>query len=132
VQFTRILAAQLRQPELSLLPLPRPPMSPIRALQAGKFAESELGFQLFLSAGLRAFRSRVGEANALVAACADASVRIRLNSPFDASLSRDYTWALQPGDDIWAVGGSILSLLDDCHVTNVEVSEAVAHDSDAH
>ena len=46
--LTRALAAQLGQPGLSLLPIPRPPMSPLRALEAGRYAESELGFQLFL------------------------------------------------------------------------------------
>ena len=123
--FTRVLAAQLGQPGLSLLPIPRPPMSPFRALEAGRFAENELRFQLFLSNSLRKFRSRVGEAEAIVAACADGSVRIRLNSPFDASLSQEYAWELQPGDDIDAVSSSIFSLLAECRVTNVQVAETI-------
>ncbi len=123
--FTRALAAQFGQPGLSLLPIPRPPMSPLQALEAGQFAQSELGLQLFLSTALRKFRSRVGEAEAVVAAYADGSVRIRLSSPFDVSLSQEYAWPLQPGDDMAAVASSIFSLLAECRVTNVQVTETV-------
>ncbi len=123
--FTRALAAQLGQPGLSLLPIPRPPMSYLQALHAGQFSASELGFQLFLSAGLRKFRSRVGEAQAHVTACTDGSVRIRLSSPFDAALSSEYTWKLQTGDDMAAVSTGIFSLLEECRVTNVEVVDTV-------
>jgi hypothetical protein len=130
--FTRAMAAQLGQPGLSLLPLPRPPMSHLRALEAGKFAESELGFQLFLSSALRKFRSRVGEAEAVVAACSDGSIHIRLSSPFDASLSKEYVWPLQPGDDMAAVSTGIFSLLEECRVTNVTVAETVQPVSASH
>lgn len=130
--FTRALAAQLGQPGLSLLPIPRPPMGYVQAIEAGNFAASELGFQLFLGTALRKFRSRVGEAEATVAASADGSVRIRLSSPFDASLSQGYAWALQPGDDMAAVSSGIFSLLSECRVTNVEVVETVQPVSASH
>jgi hypothetical protein len=130
--FTRALAAQLAQPGLSLLPIPRPPMSPLQALEAGRFAESELGFQLFLSAALRKFRSRVGEAEAVVAACADGKVRIRLTSPFDTSMSQEYAWPLQPGDDMAAVSAGIFSLLEECRVTHLTVAETVQPESASH
>ena len=123
--FTRALAAQLGQPGLSLLPIPRPPMSLLQALASGRYAESELGFQLFLSSNLRKFRSRVGEAEAVVAACADASVRISLSSPFDPLMSSEYAWRVQPGDDIADVGNGIFSLLEECRVTNVRVIDTV-------
>ncbi len=130
--FTKALAAQLGQPGLSLLPLPRPPMSHLQALEAGRFAESELGFQLFLSSALRKFRSRVGEAEAVVTACADGCIRISLSSPFEASSSQEYAWVLQPGDDIAAVGNGIFSLLEECRVTNVQVAETVQPVSASH
>ncbi len=57
--FTRALAAQLGQPGLSLLPIPRPPMSHLQAIEAGTFAASELGFQLFLSNALAKIPMRV-------------------------------------------------------------------------
>jgi hypothetical protein len=130
--FTRALAAQLGQPGLSLLPIPRPPMSPFRALEAGKFAQSELRFQLFLSAALRKFRSRVGEAEAAVVPSADGSVRIRLTTPLDDSLLQEYGWELQPGDDMAAVGNSIFSLLSECRVANIQVSDAIQPVSVSH
>ena len=123
--FTKALATQLAQPGLSLLPLPRPPMSPLRALAAGKFAQCEVEFQLFLSAALRAFRARVGEAEAHVAACADGSIRIRLSSAFDATLSQEFRWAVQLGDEMRAVSNAIFSLLEQCRVMNVQVLESV-------
>src|SRR5260221_10079986 len=130
--LTRAFAAQLGQPGLSLLPIPRPPMSHLQALEAGTFAESEVGFQLFLSAALRKFRSRVGEAEAVVTACADGSIRIRLSSPFDASLSQEYAWNLQPGDDLAAVSSGIFSLLEECRVTNVQISDTIQLVSASH
>jgi hypothetical protein len=130
--FTRALATQLAQPGLSILPLARPPMSPLRALRAGQFAHSELGLQLFLGSALRLFRSRVGEAEADVAACADSSVRIRLRSPFDASLSQQYRWAVHPGDDMAVICNSIYGLLADCRVTNIQVEESVQEVEPSH
>jgi hypothetical protein len=123
--FTRELAAQLGQPGLSFLPIPRPPMAPLQAIEAGLFSHSELGLQLFLSDALRKFRARVGEASALVASYADGSVRTGLSSPFDASLSAQYAWKLQPGDDLAAVANSIFSLLEECRVMDVQVAEGV-------
>jgi hypothetical protein len=123
--LTRLLAAQLGQPGLSLLPIPRPPMSPRRALEAGLFAQREIGLQLFLSTALRGFRAQVGEAQAFVCACADASVHIRLRSPFDTAPAREYVWKLQPGDDLAAIGSSIYSLLDECRVAHVQSAEAI-------
>ncbi len=123
--FTRELAAQLGQAGLSFLPIPRPPMPPLQAIAAGLFSQSELGLQLFLSDALRKFRARVGEASAVIAAYADGSVRTGLSSPFDASLSAEYSWKLQPGDDVAAVASSIFSLLEECRVMDVQVAEGV-------
>ena len=123
--FTREFAAQLGQPGLSFLPIPRPPMAPLRAIEAGLFSHGELGLQLFLSDALRKFRARVGEARSTVASYTDGTVRTGLSSPFDASLSVEYVWKLQPGDDIAAVASSIFSLLEECRVMDVEVAEGV-------
>ena len=65
-------------------------------------------------------------------ACADGSVRIRLSSPFDAALSPEYVWELQPGDDMAAVSTGIFSLLEECRVTNVEVVDTVQTVSASH
>ncbi|MEQ1882254.1 MAG: hypothetical protein ABL878_14935 [Burkholderiales bacterium] len=129
--FTKALAASLAQEGLSLLPIPRAPMSLYRALAAGRFAERELGFQLFLSNALKKFRASVGEPEASVAAFSDASVRVRLTSPFDTA-KPEYFWRLDPGDDLAVVSTSILGLLEECRVMNVQVAETVQAGSASH
>jgi hypothetical protein len=123
--FTQALAAQLGQQGLSLLPIPRLPMNMRGALETGRFALREMEFQLFLGNALRRFRARVGDPDATVASYSDASVRINLGSPFDASLDCEYRWPLFPEDDIGAVGTSIFGLLADCRVETVQVAETV-------
>lgn len=123
--FTRELAAQLAQEGLSLLPIPRPPMSFARALVAGRFTQRELGLQLFLSNALRSYRASVGEPNASVTAYTDGSVRVSLASPFDSAPPREYPWPLDPGDDLAEVANGIFGLLAECRVANVQVAETV-------
>lgn len=123
--FTQALARQLGQEGLSLLPIPRPPMGLQRALETGRFALREMEFQLFLSNALRRFRARVGDPDATVASYSDSSIRITLDSPFDASLACEYRWPLYPEDDLDAVSKSILGLLGDCRLETVQVAETV-------
>ncbi|HEV8262727.1 MAG TPA: hypothetical protein VGQ19_18480 [Burkholderiales bacterium] len=123
--FTLVLAEQLGQEGLSLLPIPRPPMNPQRALETGRFALREMEFQLFLSNALRRFRARVGDPDATVASYSDGSVRINLGSPFDASLACEYRWPLYPEDNLGAVGNSIFGLLAECRLETVRVAETV-------
>ena len=92
--FTSELAAQLGQPGMSLLPIPRPPMGFHGALLAGRFAWREVGFQLFLSSNLRKFRSRTGEPDVSVAAFTDGSVRVRLDSRLDETFKAEFIWPL--------------------------------------
>ena len=125
VPLTRILAAQLGQPGLSLLPIPRPPLSPGRALAAGLFAQREIGLQLFLSTALRGFRSRVGEARAFVRTCADDSMRIRLHSPFDTGPAQEYVWKLEGGDDLAAISDAVYGLLEECRVADVQSAQDI-------
>jgi hypothetical protein len=105
--------------------MPRPPMNLLRALETGRFALREMEFQLFLSKALRRFRVRVGDPDVTVDSYSDASVRINLGSPFDASLACEYRWPLYPEDDIGAVGSSIFGLLADCRLETVQIGETV-------
>ncbi|MEX0960011.1 MAG: hypothetical protein WDZ63_12050 [Burkholderiales bacterium] len=123
--FTKALAAQLRVPRLSLLPVPRPPATLLQALRGGRFAQRELGFQLFLSNALRLARMRSGDPDVTLAAHADASIRVRLTSRFDAGLDEQYRWPLDPVDDLAAVTDSICSLLAECRLDHVEVLDDV-------
>lgn len=130
--FTRELSGQLAQAGMSLLPIPRPPMGFTGALQAGRFAWREIGFQLFLSNNLRKFRSRTGEPDVFVASFADGSVRVRLDSRLDDSFNAEFTWPLDPDDDLAMVGESILGLLAECRLDFVDVADAVQPVSASH
>jgi len=123
--FTQTLAGQLGQEGLSLLPIPRPPMTLQRALETGRFALREMEFQLYLSNALRRFRARVGDPDATVVSYSDGSVRITLTSPFDASLACEYRWPLYPEDDLGEVSNSIFGLLAECRLETVQVAETV-------
>lgn len=130
--WTRALASQLAQPGLSLLPMARPPLPLRAALAAGRFAWREAQFQLFLSRELRDLRARVGEPEVAVAAFADGSVRISLATPFEATPPAQFRWPLEPGDDLEAVGSSILGLLSDCRLDRVDVLPEVQPAGAAH
>ncbi|HWA12234.1 MAG TPA: hypothetical protein VHA15_04005 [Burkholderiales bacterium] len=122
--WTRALSEQLAQPGLSLLAIPRPPLSIRRALAAGRFARNELGFQLFLSQAVRDFRARVGEPSVRIAAHADATLRIALSSPFDAAVV-EYRWPLEPADDLAAAVAAITDLLRECRLEAVDILPSV-------
>lgn len=128
--LTRELGRQLALPDVSVLAIPRPPMSLVRAVATGWFAARELGFQLFLSNALRQARTRIGEPDVTISAAPDNIVRIRLTSPFDEGLDQTYGWPLSPCDDLDAVGNSIFSLLDEARVERVAVMATVDHDRD--
>ncbi|HUF22161.1 MAG TPA: hypothetical protein VMP00_15585 [Burkholderiales bacterium] len=123
--FTRALSTQLQTPGLSVLPVPRPPQDPLQALRNGRFAQRELGFQLFLSNALRKARMRSGDPDVTLAAHADESIRVRLTSPFDESLDEQYRWPLDPVDDLAAVTDSICSLLAECRLDRIDILDTV-------
>lgn len=131
IPFTKALASTLAQEGLSLLPIPRAPMPPYRALAAGIFAERELGFQLFLSKTLRQFRASVGEPDTHVGSFTDGSVRVRFSSPFN-SAREEFVWPLAPADDLRVVSASIFSLLEECRLFNVQIAETVQGVSVSH
>ncbi|HZP94454.1 MAG TPA: hypothetical protein VFB20_16455 [Burkholderiales bacterium] len=125
VPFTRMLARQLAVPGATLLPIPRPPATLARAPQQGRFAGNELGFQLFLSNALRRARMRFGDPGVTVAAYSDATVRVRLTSPFDAADEEEYRWPLRPEDALDEVANSIFGLLAEVRLDRVEVPDTV-------
>ncbi|MGH8631790.1 MAG: hypothetical protein ACREU7_13635, partial [Burkholderiales bacterium] len=123
--FTQALARQLSGSGMTVLPIARPPMSVPRAAQAGRFAHAELGFQLFVSSALRRARTRFGDPDVTVAAFVDATVRVRLTSPFDESFVQEYRWPLAPADDLEAVASSLFGLLAEARLERVTVLDTV-------
>jgi len=66
--LTHMIAGQLAQPNVTVLPLARPPVPLAQAAALGRAAADELGFQLFVGGALRRARSGIGEPTVIVAA----------------------------------------------------------------
>ena len=65
---TKLLAQQLAQPGLEVLPIARAPVALYLASDAGRAAQIELAFSLFLSNEVRKFRMSVGEPTVVLSA----------------------------------------------------------------
>lgn len=123
--LTRELAAQLNQPGVEVLPLPRPPLDLLRAAHAGRVAQLEAAFSLFASNAVRRHRSATGDPIAVISAHDDSELRVSLSSPFDDTTIDGYRWPLHPLDDIERIVGSITELLGECRVNNVHCAGSV-------
>ena len=117
--LTRLLAAQLGQSGVEVLPLARPPLDLLRAGHAGRFAQLDAAFNLFASNSVRRFRGATGDPLAVISAHDDADVRVSLSSQFDDTLLDGFRWPLHPLDDLARIVGSITELLAACRVGNV-------------
>lgn len=134
--LTRLLAQQLAQPGLEILPLPRAPVALYLACDAGRAAQIELAFSLFLSNAVRQFRMAVGDPAVVLSAHdngeGSAEVRVSLSSAFDEALLEGFRWPLYPGDEISEILNKINELLLACRLTDVQAVAAVAGDLTAH
>lgn len=127
--LTRLLAQQLAQPGVELLPLPRPPLAILEATHAGRCAQLELAFSLFVSNTVRQFRATVGEPTVVLAAHRDeagaAELRVSMSSALDDTLLEGFRWPLHPLDDFDRVVESVVGLLRDCHLGDIRAVESV-------
>jgi hypothetical protein len=134
--LARELARQLAAPGISVLALPRAPLSPPSALQQGRAAQREAGAQLFASNAIRRLRATVGEPVAVISAhrCAEApgggELRLSLSSPFDPRVAEGFRCPLFPTDRAGEVGAMLCDLLRDCRVADVRLSPGVHADRD--
>jgi hypothetical protein len=127
--LTKLLAQQLAQPGLDLLPIPRPPAQLYLAADVGRAAQIELSFSLFLSNSLRQFRMAVGDPTAIISAHHldddAAELRVSLSSAFDESLLEGFRWPLYPVDEISEIVNKINNLLNECKVSDVRQVETI-------
>ncbi len=129
--LTRVLARQMAQPGLDLLPIPRPPSAILKAAHAGRAAQLELAFNLFVSNTAREFRTAVGDPTVVVSSHRigeAAEIRISMSSRLDDTLLEGFCWPLHPLDEFDHIGGIIMGLLRECHIADVQVVEAVFSD----
>ncbi len=119
---TKLLAQQLAQPGLEVLPIARAPVALYLASDAGRAAQIELAFSLFLSNEVRKFRMSVGEPTVVLSAHrtddGSAEIRVSLSSPFDESMLEGFRWPLYPPDDYCEILNKINSLLDECRISS--------------
>jgi hypothetical protein len=130
--LTKLLAQQLAQPGLEILPIPRPPVALYLASDAGRAAQIELAFSLFLSNAARQFRMAVGDPSVVLSAHrtqeGGAEFRISLSSAFDESMLEGFRWPLYPSDEEGEIINKINNLIEECKLNNMRVIEQVAAD----
>ncbi|MEO8040831.1 MAG: hypothetical protein ABI794_18840, partial [Betaproteobacteria bacterium] len=123
--LSQMLARQLGDEGLSLLPLPRAPQSWFEAMETGQFAREEIAFNLFATGAIRRIRGQTGDPEVLIAAQDDGTIRVELTSPFDPMLRHSHAWRLSAADDLVRVELSIQDLLRDCRVDRIDVASTV-------
>jgi len=123
--LTRLLATQLARPGLDLLPVPRPLTAILSAAHAGRCAQLELAFNLFVSNTVRQFRSAVGDPTVVLTAhqgeAGVAEIRISMSSALDDTLLEGFRWPLHPLDDLGQIVGSITALLEECRIGDIRL-----------
>lgn len=130
--LTRLLAKQLGRPGLDLLPVPRPLTALLNAAHAGRSAQLELAFNLFVSNTVRQFRSAVGDPAVILAAhqggAGMAEIRISMSSALDDTQLEGFRWPLHPLDDLGQILASITGLLRECRIGDVRAVGSVFFD----
>lgn len=125
IPLTKMLAGQLAQPGLEVLPIPRAPVALYLASDAGRAAQIELAFSLFLSNEVRKFRMSVGDPAVVLSAHrtdgGGAELRVSLSSVFDESMLEGFRWPLYPSDDEIEIFNKIKHLLDECRLVDISV-----------
>lgn len=130
--LTRALARQLAQPGLDLLPVPRPPDTILRAAHAGRRAQVELAFHLFISNAVREFRASVGDPDVVLSAhrldSGGAELRVSLSSRLDEGRLDGFRWPLHPLDDLHEIEAAMLDFLGQCRLSAIDVRAEILPD----
>ncbi|MDE2360890.1 MAG: hypothetical protein KGL70_16070 [Betaproteobacteria bacterium] len=135
--FAQRLSAGLAVPGASVLALPRAPTRLVAALRVGRTAQREIGAQVFASNAIRRLRASVGEPTAVISAhrADDApgggELRVSLSSPFEPRDAEGFRCPLHPYETVRDVAAMLVSLLDDCRVSDIRVQPGVHPDVDA-
>jgi hypothetical protein len=132
--FTQALSKQLTAPNLTVLALPRPPMSPLAALLVGQTAQREVAMQLFVANAIRKFRERVGDPKAVVSAHRTAEggeVRLSLSNPFDEKGAEGFRATLFANERAQDVAVAMQTLLRECNVEDVTTLGEIYSDKES-
>ncbi|HWI15888.1 MAG TPA: hypothetical protein VNT02_16600 [Burkholderiales bacterium] len=131
MRATAAVSPQLAVPGVNVLPMPRPPMSVMRAAYAGRRAGLEAAFDLFVSNTLRRFRLKVGDPAVVLSAHDSGELRVTLSSSLDDGMTEGYRWPLHPLDDVGEIAAVMEEFLRDCRVPDVSAVAEVLPDTTA-
>jgi hypothetical protein len=130
--LTKLLVSQLAADGLELLPMARAPKPIFLAGDAGRAAQVELAFTLFLSNAVRDIRRAVGDPSVVLSAHqledGGAELRVSLSSPFDEGTLEGFRWPLHPADEVAEIINKINNLLLECQVPDVSTLAGVVGD----
>jgi hypothetical protein len=137
IPLTRELARQMTPAGGSVLALPLPPQSLVRALANGRARQREVSAQLFAGNALRKLRAAAGEPAAVISAHLaprtprGGELRVALSSAFDPGAAEGFRCPLYPLDRVDDVADMLIRLLRDCRMADVHVLPGVHADRDA-
>ena len=133
--LTQLLAKQLAAPGVEVLPMARPPVPVFMAADAGRAAQIELAFNLFMSNALRDIRRAVGDPTVVLSSHqmpgGGGELRVSLSSPFDEGTLEGFRWPLHPADEVGEITKKINQLIEDCQLHDVRLLAGVAGDLNA-
>lgn len=131
--FTQALSKQLTAPNLTVLAMPRPPMSPLAALLVGQAAQRDVAMQLFVANAIRKFRERVGDPKAVISAHRTGEggeVRLSLSNPFDEKGAEGFRATLLPNERAQDVSSAVQTLLQECKIEDVTTLSEIFPDQE--
>jgi hypothetical protein len=124
----RAMSAQLATSGVQILPMPRPPSGLYSAAYAGRRAGIEAAFNLFMSNGVRRFRSAVGDPDITLSSHAGAEIRVTLSTPLDDTLIEGFRWPLHPADDLPEIEHALTCMISECRLPDPQIAESVLPD----
>jgi len=124
----RVMAAQLATAGVQILPMPRPPAGIYSAAYAGRRAGIEAAFNLFMSHGVRRFRSIVGDPHVTLSSHASGELRVTLSNQLDDTLLEGFRWPLHPADDLAEVERALTAMIWECRLAEPHFAPGVLPD----
>ena len=124
----RAMTAQLATAGVQILPMPRPPAGLYSAAYAGRRAGIEAAFNLFMSNGVRRFRSIVGDPHVTLSSHASGEVRVTLSNVLDDTLVEGFRWPLHPADDLGEVERTLTAMIRECRLAEPHFAPGVLPD----
>ena len=124
----RAMTAQLASAGVQVLPMPRPPAGVYSAAQAGRRAGIETAFNLFMSNGVRRFRSIVGDPHVTLSSHASGELRVTLSNLLDDTLVEGFRWLLHPADNLAEVERTLTAMIWECRLAEPHFAPGILPD----